>query len=72
MVVSLSCFGSISPKPLKRETSTLPSAVELGLEQLGLMRVVPRVSCLGTLAQAIERRHGEIEMAVIDQPAHFR
>src|SRR4029079_15675405 len=46
-------------------------AVELLLHQLLLMRIVARKKRLAALAQAIERRHGEIQMSLIDQPPHL-
>ncbi len=49
----------------------LAAAGELALHQLVLMRVVAGIGDLAALAQAIERRLRQEEMAVLDQLRHF-
>jgi AcrR family transcriptional regulator len=62
MVVSLSCAGIISPRPLKRPISTLALALNSSssARPCGRRRGHRRSCALGHF---VERRHGEIEMA---------
>jgi hypothetical protein len=71
MVVSLSWAGIISPRPLKRDTSTLPRPENSAAQQLVLVGVVAGIGRLCPLRQPVERRHGEIEVAGFDQLRHL-
>ena len=70
-MVSLSWAGSISPRPLKRLTSTLPLAGADVFDQLVAMGVVAGIELARALGQPVKRRHGEIEMAGLDQFRHL-
>src|SRR5690606_22588424 len=54
-------------KALEAADLDLAPAVELALQQFLAVRVIARISDLGALRQAVERRHGEIEMAAADE-----
>jgi hypothetical protein len=56
---------------LKRPTSTLALALNFALEQRVRCGVVAGVDRLAALGEAVERRHREIEMALVDQPRHL-
>jgi hypothetical protein len=71
MVVSLSCAGSISPRPLKRLISTLPRPVNSVSRQLNPVRVVAGIERLAALGELVERRDGEIEVPLADQFGHL-
>ena len=47
------------------------AAFELFCHQLVLVLVVARIGGLAALAQAVQRRQGQVEMAGFDQPVHF-
>ena len=66
IVVSRSCVGFISPKPLKRVTVGLVRGVFLfdALQQLVALPVIERVKHLLAGVDAIQRRHGYVDVAV--------
>ena len=70
MVVSLSWLGFISPRPLKRLTSTFLPLNSVRFE-LGAVGVVAGVEGLGAGGQAVERGLGEEQMAAAHQLGHF-
>ena len=71
MVVSFSCAGIISPRPLKREISTLPLPLNTVFSSSSRWLLVARIIGLAALAEAVERRHGEKQMAVRNQLRHL-
>ena len=56
---------------MKRLDLDLAAALELALEQLLAVLVVAGVDGLAALGQAVERRHGEEEVAVADELRHL-
>ena len=56
---------------MKRLISTLPLPLKTSCDQLVAMGVVAGIDGLGALRQPVERRHGEIEMAALDQLRHL-
>ena len=66
-MVSLSWDGFISPRPLKRPIVDVLLALEGGGQQALAVGLVAGVGDGAAMAQAIERRLGQIEMAALDQ-----
>ncbi len=69
IVVSFNCAGGISPRPLKRLTSTFAPALNSRFVFRLAIRVVHRVDRLGALRQPVQRRLRQIDMPV---PHQFR
>ena len=72
MVVSLRSFASISPRPLKRETSILPLPPMPFFEQCASRSASSSaIDPVCALGQPEQRRAGEVQMPGIDHRAHL-
>ena len=71
IVVSFNCAGIISPRPLKRLTSTFWLALKAEAMSCARCGFVARVQRLGALRQAEEGRGGEVEVATLDEARHL-